>query len=89
MWEAIRLYLSKVWAIIKPTVIVFLTKVGQDLLDMAVEIVTELAKTDLSSSEKRSTAFDKIKERIAVEGKEVADYLINLAIEIAVAKLKS
>ena len=88
MWDAVKLYMSKIWTLIKPTVMAFLSKVGQDLLSMAAEIVTDLANTDMSSSEKRSAAFDSIKERLVAEGKEVGDSLINLAIEIAVQKLK-
>lgn len=89
MWEVFKLWASKVWTIIRPSVMVWLTGVGQQLLDLALEIVTDLATSDLSNSEKRDTAFDKIKEKLVEEGKEVGDSLINLAIEIAVTKIKS
>lgn len=89
MWGVFRLWTSKIWTIIKPSVMVWLTGVGQQLLDMALDIVKDLATTDLSNADKRDTAFDKIKDRLREEGKEVGDSLINLAIEIAVTKIKS
>lgn len=89
MWDAFKLWASKVWEILRPSVMVWLTSLGQRVLDLAMEVVTELAETDLSSAEKREAAFNKIKEKLVEEGKEVKNSLINLAIEIAVNKLKS
>jgi hypothetical protein len=89
MWDAIKLYMSKIWTIIKPTVMAFLSQAGKQVLDMAMEIVTDLAKSDLSSDEKRSAAFSTIKEKLEAEGKVVGNSLINLAIELAVQRLKS
>ena len=89
MWEAIKLYMSKIWAIIKPSVMAFLTTAGQQVLDLAVEIVSELQLGDLTSDEKREAAFAQIKEKLAAEGKVVGNSLINLAIELAVQRLKS
>lgn len=89
MWEAIKLYMSKIWAIIKPTVMAFLSQAGKQVLDLAMEIVTDLAKSDLSSDDKRKAAFDAIKTRLQEDGKVVGNSLINLAIELAVQRLKS
>lgn len=88
MWQAVKLWASKVWAVLKPSVMVWLTALGQELLALALEIVTELASTDLSNSEKREAAFDEIKDRLGDKAEEVGSSLINLAIEIAVQKLK-
>ena len=88
MWDAVKLYMSKIWALIKPTVMLLLNSLFQDVLSMAVDVVTELASSDLSSSEKREAAFDKIKEMLESQGKEIGSSLINLAIELAVQKIK-
>jgi hypothetical protein len=89
MWDAIKLYMSKIWTIIKPTVMAFLSQAGKQVLDIAMEIVTDLAKSDLSSDDKRKAAFDAIKDKLEAEGKVVGNSLINLAIELAVQRLKS
>lgn len=89
MWDAIKLYMSKIWAIIKPTVMAFLSKAGKEVLEMAMEIVTELSVSDLASEEKRKAAFEQIKDKLEAEGKVVGTSLINLAIELAVQRLKS
>jgi len=88
MWDAFKVWASKVWITLKPSVMVFLTVVGQRVLELAVEIVTELATSDLSGAEKRQIAFNTIKEKVEAEGEVVKSSLINLAIEIAVANLK-
>lgn len=89
MWDAVKLWASKMWTILKPSVMVWLTAIGQRVLELAVEIVTELARTQLTNAEKRESAFNFIKEKLESEGKEVRSSLINLAIEIAVTKMKS
>lgn len=89
MWDAFKLWASKVWEILRPSVMVWLTSLGQRVLSIAMEVVTELQNTDLASEEKREAAFNQIKEKLVQEGKEVKNSLINLAIEIAVNKLKS
>jgi hypothetical protein len=86
MWDAIKLYMSKIWTIIKPTVMAFLSQAGKQVLDIAMEIVTDLAKSDLSSDDKRKAAFDAIKDKLEAEGKVVGNSLINLAIELAVTE---
>lgn len=55
----------------------------------ALDIVNELVKTDLSNEEKREEAFDRIKLYIKDEGLNVKDSLINLAIELALTKIKN
>lgn len=51
--------------------------------DFAVATVTLLAKTDLSSEEKRKEAFRQIKEELKKSGKDVGDSIINSLVELA------
>jgi hypothetical protein len=89
MWAAIKLYWSKIWTYIKPAVMVLLTEVGKRALAIALDVCTQLATSDLSSSEKRDAAFKQIGDKLAEEGHTAASSLINLAIELAVQKLKA
>lgn len=89
MFEKIKILMSSIWVVLKPIFIQFMTSAGQLLLDVAVDIVKDLANTDLSSSEKREAAFDRIKGELKVKGVEVKDSLINTAIEIAVQRIKT
>jgi len=59
-----------------------------ELKDFAVNVVTELTTSDLSSAQKRKEAFDKIKAEAISRGLEYKDSAINLLIEICVAQLK-
>jgi hypothetical protein len=56
---------------------------------LAMEIVTTLASTDLTSEAKRLEAFKKLKDSAAAKGQAMSDSVANLLIELAVAKLKS
>ena len=58
------------------------------LKDIAIVVVTDLSKTDLTSSQKRQEAFKKIKRYVKEQGMNVKDSLINLAIELAVQYIK-
>jgi hypothetical protein len=55
----------------------------------ALQIVTKLASTDLSSAEKRAEAFKQIKAEAISQGKALSDSVINLIIELAVEKWKT
>lgn len=59
------------------------------LKDFAVQAVTRLSTTDLTSAEKRKEAFDLIKAEAIAKGLEYKDSAIYLLIEICVAKIKS
>lgn len=89
MWDAIKLYMSKLWSVIKPSVMILLSEVGQMAMSIAVDIVKDLATQDLSSSEKREAAFDGVKEQLEASGKTAGNSLINLVIELAVQALKA
>ena len=71
---------------------IFTKQVGASLaalLPIAVEIVRELAKNnEISNSQKREEAFNKLTDATKVEGIRAASSLLNLAIEIAVTDLK-
>lgn len=58
------------------------------LKDIAIETVTELSKTDLTSEEKRKSAINKIKVYAMSKALDVKDSTIALIVEMAVAKLK-
>lgn len=85
----LKLMASNIWDFIKPVVLAFLSDVGSDLAEVALYAVKTLAESDLSDEEKRDQAVELIKAKLKEKGKEAKDSLINLAIEIAVQKLKS
>lgn len=88
MLDVFKLIMSNVWVILKPMVLAFLSKSGTILLEVATEVVKNLAAQDLSSSDKREQAFKTIKSTLKSRKVEVTDSLINAAIEIAVQKIK-
>lgn len=65
------------------------TKLLAEIQSIALDIVSELASTDLSNEEKRKQAFNKIKQYALEKGIETKDSLINLAIELALTKIKN
>lgn len=89
MWEAIKLYMSKLWTVLKPSIMLLLSEVGQMAMSIAVDIVKDLATQDLSNGEKRDAAFDAIKDQLKERGKTAGNSLINLVIELAVQALKN
>ena len=63
-------------------------KVAESLRDIALAVCEELNYENLSGEEKRSVAFERIKQKAVEEGKEISTLGINLAIELAVAILR-
>jgi len=57
--------------------------------ELAFGIILQLATTDYSSSEKRSRAFNDIKDKVTNAGDDFKDHFINLLIEMTVAELKA
>ena len=55
----------------------------------ALQVITKLAATDLTSAEKRATAFKEIQAEALAQGKTLSDSVINLIIELAVEKWKT
>jgi hypothetical protein len=59
------------------------------LLPIALAIVTELATSQLSGSEKKTVAVDRLKKAAMQEGLTVSASALNLLVESAVANLKA
>jgi len=80
-----KLLWTFVWPLVTKQVGLSLTV----LLPIALGIVKELAENDnISNSEKREQAFDKLADAAKNEGMNAASSLLNLAIEMAVTNLK-
>lgn len=88
MWTTITLLMSGVWKLLKPVLIMIAKEIKEESIELALEIVEELAKSDLSSEEKRLQAFNTIKIELQDSGNELADASINLLVELAVSKLR-
>jgi len=60
------------------------------ILPEAIKIVSELAQnTEMSGKEKRKEAFKQLSEIVKTEGLAIGSSVVNLTIELAVAKLVS
>ena len=59
----------------------------KELLPIALEVVSSLLTSDKSGDEKRKIAVDKIKAAATREGINASNRAVNLAIELALAKL--
>jgi hypothetical protein len=59
-----------------------------DLLPVALEVVSSLADSKRSGDEKRKAAFTRIELLAKAQGIQVATSAINLAIELAVQRMK-
>lgn len=57
------------------------------LLPIAVEVVSSLRDSSASGDEKRKIAVDQIKQTAIKEGVDASSRAINLAIELALAKI--
>jgi len=58
------------------------------LLPIALEVVASLADSDKSGEEKRAEAVDRIRAAAISAGIQASASAVNLALELAVAKLK-
>ena len=85
MWQII---FSSIWAFLKPVLIMLVQQASKEIMEMVLNTVQAMAATDLTNEEKRKEAFYQIKENLKAEGKELGSSMINLLIEIAVARLK-
>jgi hypothetical protein len=60
------------------------------ILPEAIKVVAELAQnTEMSGKEKRKEAFKQLSEIVKTEGLAIGSSVVNLTIELAVAKLVS
>jgi hypothetical protein len=64
------------------------SKLLADLLPIALEIVASLLTSNKSNEEKRNAAFQRINTIAKERGIQTANSTINLAIELAVQKIK-
>ena len=88
MTGTISVVFSFIWVVIKPVLIMLLSHITKEVLEIVMAVVIELSKTDFTNMEKRALAFTKIKGYLLAEGKELSDSIINLLIEICYQKLK-
>lgn len=84
---------SWLWDYLKPILTLFLTGAGKNLLEMAFELVQKVATDPTFVSgdpeKRRRWVADQLKQHGITTGTPWADSLINLAIELAVQKLKA
>ena len=59
----------------------------KELLPIALEVVSSLLTSDKSGDEKRKIAVEKIKAAATREGINASNRAVNLAVELALAKL--
>lgn len=88
MLEKIKFMMSNIFTFLWPFIKQFINEEGKILLSIAMEIVTQLASSNLSGAEKRSAAFDKIKNELISRNISMSTSIINSAIEAAVQKMK-
>ena len=96
IWDRIKFAASWIFNFLKPTIKMFAKKAGRVLANVAIEIVTEIAKDPKllkkSGEEKRKAAYERIEKRLIDEsiaiGVEVTTSMINEAIEIAYRNLQ-
>jgi len=72
----------------KTTITRLLTGLLGALAEDAIRIVTEVALSDATNAQKRKAAVAQLKAAAKAKQIELKDSVINLAIELAVAKLK-
>lgn len=88
--EKIKFIMSKIFELLLPFIKRMTTDAGVFALELAIKYVPEIALTmkDADGAAKRAEVFRLIKEAAKAKGIEMADSIINGAIEAAVAKLK-
>jgi len=90
MWERILLLTSNIWQFIRPAVLMLLTETGKALAAAALTAVQQAqANPQLSSSQKREQAAASIKKDMEAASYSVAESAINVALELALQKLKA
>ena len=90
MLEKLKAVTGDVWQWIRPIAILLITTVGKQLMIAAIQAVAASAQQDgWSNSDKRKLAYASISEAMKHAGYSVAESIINMAIEIAVAQMKS
>jgi len=90
MWLKIQAISSSVWLFLRPLVVLLISESGKALAASAIRAVQE-AQTDttLSSAQKRGKAARTIKADMEAASYSVAESAINMALEMAVQKMKA
>lgn len=92
-WAEILNFLEEAFLWVKPIFIAALQLLikggGATLVSAATAAVEAAQKTEGTGEEKYEMAFNAVKQTISDSGQQVLDSAINLAIEMAVSKLKA
>ncbi len=84
-----KVLISGLWGLLKKVIKGSVELALAQIKDIAIKAVSELENTDMGNEAKRNTAFFNIKTYALEKKITITDSLINLAIEIAVAYIKS
>ena len=92
IWDGILAFLKDAyeWAlpVVKATLQRLVSGGGAMLMDAALAAVKAAEETGKSGDEKWEMAFNAVKGTVESEGREVVNSAINLAIEMALAKMQ-
>ena len=80
--------IRNLWGFLKQVISGSVEIILAELKDVAIQVVGELNLENLKDEEKQREAFKRIKGYAITNGIEARDFIINLAIELAVAHLK-
>lgn len=80
---------ASVWNFLEPILVGETGKLLQDLLPIAESVVLEIETTGGFPNQKRDAAFAQVQVIARTRGIDAANSVLNLAIEAAVAKLKT
>ena len=82
------LALRKLWSVLKKVISGALERFLADMFDFAMEIIRDLANTEMSNEDKRKEAFNRIKNKAIGRGIDYKDNWVSILLEICVAKFK-
>jgi len=89
MWDAIKLWSSKIWTFLLPVIKIFMSQAGTILAEIALNAVSTYSFSDMTNDEKRQAAFSAIMEQLSKNGLEFGASVVNTAIELAYQKIKA
>ena len=87
--DKIKFLLSGLWVFLQPIIKILLSTYGPILIKAATSAVEAMAKTNLPGEQKKDEAFKAIEGALIKEGITATTSVINMVIELAVAKLNS
>ena len=76
------------WSVLRTVISGALERFLADMFDFAMEVIRDLANTEMSNDEKRKEAFNRIKNKAIGKGIDYKDNWVSILLEICVAKLK-